>query len=401
MIFKYKKVDFRISIIILSVIVLFIPCNSRAEEESQSTTKADCQTNLNIEFEADEKLFTFLAWMSWVSDDVNPLKVKQFGEQEELKEELKSIPEEIYLKHKAAYKKYMSSTSVNNQEALIDLMRFSKEKDYYQKYRLANPQNYLKNTLLISDSQYYDYPPSFDLMPNRRLKDLPSAELLQEFYQLANIKYLWETRYKEANLRMIELYADNARKLLDEALCFLKIKQDYPVSIRFNRLDSFGTSGQTSYSEAERKYILKIHLEPDAKPDYILQVVRHEFAHSLLNDTVKENRHLIDDSLKKVVRKLKLKTTVSPEELLAQCIANLQYIKSSTFIRENIHFYYKNILFMHFTEKIPDFLASGKSYTEYIPELFRTYDPDKEITRWENIERRVKGFDLNITENNE
>lgn len=387
---------------LLAVSFLLITNISPAPANTINDPISECETNLDVEFEADEKLFTFLAWMSWVSDDVNPLKIKQFPEQEEIKEYLKSIPQEIYLKHKQAYNKYLSYPYNHNyHEELIDLMRYSQEKDYYKKYRLDNLKTYVKNDLLISDSQYYDNPPDFRLMPlitneqNPRLKDLPSPELLQEFYKLSHIKELWESRYKEANMRMIELYADNSRKLLNEVLCVLKIKQSFPVSIRFNRLDSFGTSGQTSFSFWDKKFIIKIHLEPDARQDYILQVIRHEFAHSLLNEAVKKNRYLIDASLKKVVSKLNLNTAISAEELMAQCIGNLHYAKANPFIRENIHYYYKNILFMHFTEKMPDFLKSGKSYTEYIPELFRTYDPEKEITRWKNIERRLRGLDLN------
>jgi hypothetical protein len=390
--------------VLLIFLILLSTAALQQGAAAQPYINPDCQANLNIEFEADETLFTFLAWMSWVSDDTNPLKIRQFPEQEEIKQSLKSIPKEVYFKHRQAYVKYMSGPGSSYQDALVDLMKYSKEKTFYEKYRLANTRNYVKNDLLISDSQYYDYPPFFNLMPvdkqqNPRLRNLPAPELLKEFYELANIGELWRTEYRNANLRMIEKYAGNSRKLLEEVLCFLRMKQEHPVSIRFNRLDSFGTSGQTTFSPWEKKFIIKINLEPDARDDYILQVIRHEFAHSLLNEAVKANRTLIDASLKKVAARLNLDTSISPEELLAQCIGNLQYVKANLFIRENIHFYYKNILFMHFTEKMPEFLNSGKSYAEFIPELFKTFDPDKEITRWENIERRVNGHDLIYQEN--
>ena len=103
---------------------------------------------------------------------------------------------------------------------------------------------------------------------------------------------------------------------------------------------------------------------------------------------------MIEDSLKKVVKALNLNIVIPPEELIAQSIEQLNYAKSEQFIKENIAYYYKNILFIHFTEKIPEYLASNKSFKDFIPELFKSFNPEKEISRWHKIEKRIKGKDL-------
>lgn len=330
------------------------------------------KSNLNVTFETDERLFTFLSWMNWIADiDKRDEALTKFPEYIELREYLNKLPKTDYQKHRLAYEKYLPNASL-----------------------------YTKNGLLVSDSQYYGSPPNFKLNPLKtgdkyeqyRFSQLPDADLISEFYQFAKINELWKTKYQKAHQEIMNKYKEDSLKILSNTLFFLKVKQIYPVSIRFNIIGNFGINGQTSFIEDEKKFIIKLNPKVPKvgheKFEYtsMLQTIRHEFSHSILNSAVTKNKTIIENSLKKVQTTLKLRN-IPPEEMVAQCIG---YIDIDDFLKENVFYYNDNILFMHFLEKLPEFEKSGKSFIDFLPELFKSFDPDKEIKRWHEIDKKIK-----------
>ena len=76
-------------------------------------------------------------------------------------------------------------------------------------------------------------------------------------------------------------------------------------------------------------------ITPETNYNYVLQVIRHEFAHSILNESISKYSYLIEDSLKKVSDYLNLNIVISTEELIAQNIENIHYANSEKFIQES------------------------------------------------------------------
>ena len=349
---------------------------------------------LNATFEPDERLFTFMAWMNWVADiDPKEAQKMKYPAQVEIRKYLKSLPQNLYIKHRKAYDKYLSTSSL-----------------------------YVKNGLLISDSQYYGYPPNFKLhLPDEKsidpfgsmsesekratvnyLQDMPSGELLEEFYKTAKIKDIWNNKYKKLHQDIINRYKSKTEKKLKSILIELKAEQKYPVAIVFNLLGNFGISGQSTFSQWEKKFIIKII--PELKKDEYYEsvtigTIRHELAHSLLNPDVKKNQNILKNPISKFAKKINLRWYRETEpaayvpELVAQCIG---YIDIEDYLRENVFYYNQNILFMHFIDKLPDFRKSGKTFIEYLPELFKSFDADKELKRWKTVEEKIKKMEAEL-----
>ncbi|MBC7473125.1 MAG: hypothetical protein H7263_02450 [Candidatus Sericytochromatia bacterium] len=305
--------------------------------------------------------------MNWVSDSDKEAVINKssFPEQKQIKEYLKIIPKNIYAKNRQAYNKYLNGMSLL----------------------------YIKNGLLIMASQHYGYPPDFkNYLPTKftqeevtTLKNLPSPELIKEFYKKAKINEIWKSKYQKISQKLIDKYQNNSKEMIDNTLCRLRVKQKYPVSIRFNNLESYGLGGQTTFSKWENKFIIKINLYPNENPLTVSSIVRHEFSHSLFNEIVKKDKLFIQEALKKVANASKTNIIYknSPEELLAQCVGFLDDINSPEFV-ENMSYNnkeYNNILIEHFAEKFPEFEKNNLSFSKFIPILFKSYNPDKEIKR--------------------
>lgn len=339
---------------------------------------------LELSFETDERLFTILAWMHWVADrDEQELKEPIFAEEVLLKEHLKAQPlsAEMSAEHRKAYDNYLPGSSL-----------------------------YTKNGLLLLDSLRYGPAPDFawsaapaklshaqEPGAERRYPQLPKPELLRAFYQQAHLAELWQ-KLKPAHAQALEHYRPRAERLLKSAYQFLRVPLDVPVSYRMSLLGHWGILGQTSYSAWEDRYLIKLHFSPPKAAaetwqiEYAesenLRVMRHELTHALMNQAIKDHQHLLKPKLQKMGQALNydwLKrefVEMRSPEWFADCMA---YIDIEAELQENVLFYNHNPLFMHFIEQLPAYQASGKNYAEFLPELFKSFDPDKEIKRWQDI----------------
>lgn len=383
------KINIIKTIIILNLFVNNSICfannieNNAHVKNSNFTNKKnnnECASKLNVTLDLDETLFTFLCWMNLVANiEEYEKKYPSFPEQEELKKYLSSIPKDVYEKNRRAYEKFLPSSPL-----------------------------YIKNGLLIKAINFYSQQPNFILTKPKNSIDslfydkaeLPDSSLIKEFYEKANIHELWESKYKDINKNIINIFSDGTKNILQDTLCYFRMKQTYPVFIRLNTLGYFGVAGQTVFSEKENKFLIKINPSLETlnskkervKKFYLkqdLKIVRHEFSHSLFNEEVAKDKYLITDKLEKVKTALNKEIMSPTEELLAQCFQeydNDQIIMSN----EQFSYIYQNVLFLHFIEKLPDFRNTNKSFKDFIPELFKTFDADKEIERWKILEKKYK-----------
>jgi hypothetical protein len=345
-------------------------------EDNQIVTKQDinydnCQPNLNVNFVTDERLFTFLAWLNWIGDTSDWEKNQpKFPEQIELINYLKKIPASYIPKHRKAYENFIPSGGID-----------------------------VKNGLLLLGIPNYDNPPYFKLsFANEKNKEiikmfnnLPSSEIISEFYKVANIKQIWETKFRRVQENLINKYKLEGTKILKETLCNFNEEQRYPVNITLNTFGYFGVAGQTVFSENEKKFFIKINPSLDDKGfSEDLTIIRHEFSHSLFNDVVNKNSGLINNSLEKVSKELGIKDLPPVQEMLAQCFQFLDIPNYKSEGSMKYAYLRPNLIFMHFMEKLPEFKKSGKKFSEFIPFLFKTYNPEFEIKRFSEIKKIIK-----------
>ncbi|MCI0650341.1 MAG: hypothetical protein L0Z55_00510 [Planctomycetes bacterium] len=349
---------------------------------------------LTLQFEADERHYTLIAWLHWIGDrDPQELAGARFPEEEMLEKHLaaRELPEEMRKRHRQAYESFLPECDL-----------------------------YVKNGLLISASMGYGQPPAFDAPPLSSLEpseqarcelslaglppvELPPAKLMAEFYERATLHDLWERHMKQAHVQALEHYRVRAETIAQETYAFLKVPIDAPVSLCVNLLGNFGILGNTIYSPWERRYLIKLHftaMRPGAEKsevDYFeanyVRVVRHELCHALLNDSVRKQQHLLAKSLAEMGQALQLDwmqgahATETAPEWVADCMG---YLDLEVPLHENVACYNRNPLYLHFVEKLPAFRASGKSFAEFLPELFASFDAKKEIARWKDLLAKKK-----------
>lgn len=324
-----------------------------------------------IRFSADEKLFTLVAWMNWVADeDDDDATLLAFPLRQEVKNRLKTLPPALRATHRAAYDRYLDGASL-----------------------------YTKNGLLLGERRFYGPPPTFTLrLPTAsytgpgqaaiRLasqRDLPSGDLLRDFYRAAGIGALWKAKGRPETQRVIDHFAPDVRRMLQQTNDLLRMAPAAPVDFQVNLCGYFGVSGQTTYAPWDGRYLIQINPNPKGDSYHEManrQVFRHEYAHALLNDAIAANAGLIDPALQRVGKALGF-SVLPPQELVAQC---LEWVDGSPEEVANVFFYNRDVLFYHFLAKLPDFRRSGLTMAAYLPTLFRSFDPDAEITRWRRIE---------------
>jgi hypothetical protein len=359
------------------------------ELDPEILTNSQCDTPLNVNFVADETLFTYIAWINYVADV------------EDFEKNLPKFPEQT--------------------ELLQYLANFKKENpEFYQKSRKAydnflhGSDLYTKNGLLVSASQFYGPAPDFKFYPPKPGSEIsdftktlasqaPSSTLIQEFYQKAGISSLWK-KFLPSYRREINKYENNARILMKDLLCFTNMKQAYPVDIKISLIGYFGISGQTRFSDWQNKFTIQINPEPvvEDKQSYNsgIKVFRHEFSHSLFNSTVaRVNQQTnLTKKLETIAGTLKLSEAMtSPQELLARSFEDIQNTSNITW-GENTFYFYQNLIFGHLTENLPKFRETKKPFTDFIPELFASYNPEKEIERWNRKKLELDKSDVVSTE---
>lgn len=340
-----------------------------------------------LKFETDERLFTLTSWLNWVGDfapNSNDVQAP-FSQQKAMRQSLKNLSKSLYTKHRKAY------------------------------HLIRKDLGHRKNSHILLYSHFYGPPPSFNLnipsdtfqnpmdpiltskdkelihwLYNNLLSYLPAPELIQEFYQAANIHQIWLSHYQKEHMQVALKYRKKGKKVLHTTLNLLKLKPSYPISYRFDLMGWFGIGGQTIFSHQEQQFHIKIHpylTEPDI---YTHEIMRHELAHALLNGTVKKHKYLIKKPLAKMVKaRIKFPYNVKePLSIVEELIArSIQYIDIEVDLRDKV-FLQSSVLYHHVLEQMQHFKHSNLTFEEFIPQLFRTLNAEKEINRWNRLTKK-------------
>ncbi|MBC7544838.1 MAG: hypothetical protein H7338_19105 [Candidatus Sericytochromatia bacterium] len=327
------------------------------------------QAATTIEFEQSERLFTAVAWLNWIADeDAVEAALPSFAVRQALKNQLKTLPAALRTKHRAAYDQFLPGSSL-----------------------------YVRNGLFLNKSNLYGEPPelSLHLPPDdytgpaawglRQLSSLnvPSGDLLKEFYAAADLHTFWTRQYQPALAAVQNRLAGPGQKAMAETLSLLQKQPTFPVVIHLNLLGTYGIAGQTGYAPWRSRYDIKINPtvgETPADDARTVRVMQHELTHVVLNAAVISHTDLLMPQMETVAKGLGLPGVSPPPELMAQCI-EIQAMPAS--MRQTTAYSRKNLLYFHFADQLPAYLASKQTMAEFLPTLFRAYDPKRELQRWQ------------------
>ncbi len=362
------------SILLTPSILLWVPAIQSAERLPLSKNTSDCPpSKYAVEFGTDKTLFTAIAWLNWVGDRDKSLDFSQYDPiQKELSEELKSstVLQPLYVKHRAAYDAFLKNASL-----------------------------YVKNGLFLSYSTYYGVSPQFRLADVEQLSDIdpyerqaisqmPSGELMASFYRAANLEQRWNKHYGPVHQRYIRQYQQIARRGIEKARCFLKVQPTAPVKVVVNAFDAFGTSGQTTFNEQERSFLIKLHVDKAYTTDEsVFLTAAHEYTHVLMNEKLKPYRERFQerfDAAVELTGETKLQATLL-EESFAQSVAYAMATRSQKEAQsyKNYRVYYdKNLLLYHFLQNRSVFETSGLPFDAYLPRFLAQYEPKAVAQDW-------------------
>lgn len=77
----------------------------------------------------------------------------------------------------------------------------------------------------------------------------------------------------------------------------------------------------------------------------------------------------------------------APEEIMARAFGYLENSKDKQMTEFNFYIL-KNFMFAHFSEQIPEFKKTNQSFKSFIPNLFYSYNSEKEIQRWNELKAK-------------
>lgn len=340
-----------------------------------------CETVVQqkVNFKSNETLFVVLAWLNWVGDREEPLKLSHYDPiQTELLQDLKQASKlkALYPKHRQAYDAYLKGADL-----------------------------YSKNGLLLADSVYYGDAPAFVLPPKpvaldafekQRLSELPAPQLLNEFYRSAQLGQLWKTKYKAVHDKYLNTYKASALKGMTLASCFLKLKPQAPVDISINPLDAFGTSGQMSYNNQTKRYWIKLHVDTKyTKQESVLDTATHEYTHVLTNHLWKPHQKIFETKLKetaKIAGEPAL-AQIPIQELFARSVGYLRWAKDypASYL-DNIVYTGKNPIYFYLIDSQTDYQKSGGDFLAYMPNFVKQYQPQSAAQKYLQAKRRVAKF---------
>lgn len=340
-----------------------------------------CETAVqqNVSFKSNETLFVVLAWLNWIGDREEPLKLTHYDPiQKELLVYLKQQPKlkAIYSKHRAAYDAYLKGADL-----------------------------YSKNGLLLVDSVYYGPAPRFlmpplptdiDAFEKKRLAEMPHPQLLNEFYRHANLSALWKTKYKAVHDKYLNTYKASALKGMTLASCFLKLNPKGPVEISINPLDAFGTAGQMSYNSQTKRYWIKLHVDTKyTKSESVMDTATHEYTHVLTN-------HLWKPYEKTFETKLKETAQIAGEPALAQIPIQELFARSVGYLRwskdypasylDGIVYSGKNPIYFHVLDSQTEYQKTKGNFLSYLPTFVKQYQPQKAAQKYLQAKQRSAQF---------
>ncbi|PKL78043.1 MAG: hypothetical protein CVV27_04080 [Candidatus Melainabacteria bacterium HGW-Melainabacteria-1] len=362
----------RLSLLILFAILFQTPVAAAEPASCKAYEQAQ------ISFESHETLFTVLAWLNWLGDRDEPLELSEYDPiQTDLLEEIKQSQalKALYPTHRAAYETYLKGF-----------------------------EPYVKNGLLLMDSLYYGPAPSFRQAPStalsmlsphdlERIQSMPSAALLAEFYQALNIQQRWSRHYKPAYDKYTEQYRHIALAGIKRAQCFLKVAPQAPVTVLFNPLDAFGTSGQTSYDPVQKRHLLKLHIDLKyATPESVENTAAHEYTHALMNPVLATYQQAFQTKLDSIAQTAKQPELgeVPIQELFARSVGYLKSSRDSSAVRDLRAYYGSNPILLHLLAQEAAYQQSGKPFDAYVPEFLASFDPVSMSQAWQALHQRVQ-----------
>lgn len=332
----------------------------------------------SIHFSSNENLFVMLAWLNWVGERDEPLTLTDYDDmQADLLTRLQNAValKPLYARHRAAYDQYLKESPP-----------------------------YVRNGLLLIDSTYYGSAPHFpladlskhpDLSPyeKARIAALPSSALLHEFYTAFKLHDLWQNVYKPKHDAYLQQYKANALKGVQRAQCFLNMQPTGPVDISINPLDSFGTTGQTSYNPQTGRYLIKIHIDKKyAQPKMVEDTSTHEYTHVLMNDALKPYAREFQDKFQQIADATQQQGLASlpVQEVFARSVGYLHWSSLYPDYVDSMVVNSTNPLYLYLVQQVPAYSSSGLSFKAYLPQFLKNYEPRAAVQAWQQAEQRVE-----------
>lgn len=335
----------------------------------QAAENCEQQTSQKLNFLEGENLFTVLAWLNWVTahdSDFDPQEHDPI--QSQLMELVKTLPPTLRQKHRKAYEAYLSGA-----------------------------EDYTKNGLLILDSQYYGkalqfafkIPQNLSQAEAYRLRQLPSAELLREFYETLDLGRHWKETFKPVFVREQLKYREAIQQGAQRSHCLLKINPSAPVDVIVNPLDAFGTSGQTSYNAQTQRFLIKLHVDAkQSNPRRVEDVAAHEYTHALMNEALKPYEADFEAKMQAIGEGVGETFAMPLQELFAQSVGYLKMARAYPYTTENIIYYSRNLLFPTFLEQSARWQTQTHPVTQEIAPLIAAIDVSASQALWRQLQQK-------------